>query len=430
MSKDAEHNWDLIIVGAGAAGLMAAIHAGRTARDRGFSLRIAAMDGAAKLGTKILVAGGGRCNVTHDVVHAEDYAGGSRNQIKKVLRSFSVEQTVAFFAELGVELKREETGKLFPTTDRARTVLEAILAAAREVNVSLLTEHRVHRIERMDDGRYHLRTSQGAFEADRLIMATGGKALPRTGSDGGGYRLLEALGHTITRTTPGLVPLLLPADHWLTDLSGVTVEAELALHHSSGKVLHRQAGSLLMTHFGLSGPAAMDISRHWLWQRLEDPSCSLKASFLPGRSFAQVEQLFLQATGGSTIGSLLRPFLPARLAEALAERIAAASVSQPVAQLARDARRNLIHALVSLPLPVTGDRGYTHAEVTAGGVPLEEVELATMASRRAAGLYLCGEILNVDGRIGGYNFQWAWCTGRLAGLAAASSFTSGEGPTP
>lgn len=420
MSDDAERDWDLVIVGAGAAGLMAAIHAGRTARDRGLSLRIAAMDGAAKVGAKILVAGGGRCNVTHDVVHAADYAGGSQNQIKKVLRSFTVEQTVTFFAELGVTLKREETGKLFPTTDRSRTVLEAILGAVRAAGASVLTEHRVQQIRPHPGGGFTLLTSQGAYRADRLIVATGGKALPRTGSDGGGYRLLQSLGHTLTATTPGLVPLLLAPGHWLTELSGLTFETELALQASSGKVLHRQTGSLLLTHLGLSGPAAMDISRHWLWQRMTDPACGLTVALLPGRSFAEIEALFLDAPPGATLGSLLRPHLPARLAEALAERIAGVPAAHPIAQLPREARRSLSHALGALPLPVVGDRGFTHAEVTAGGVPLEEVELATMASRRVPGLYLCGEVLHVDGRIGGYNFQWAWCTGRLAGIAAAA----------
>jgi predicted Rossmann fold flavoprotein len=413
--------YDILIVGAGAAGLMATIFAGRNAPPGG---RIAALDGAKRVGAKILVSGGGRCNVTHDVVSPDDYAGytgSSRNQIAKVLRSFSVEQTVAFFRDLGVHLKREDTGKLFPVTDSAKTVLDALLDAVAQTGAEVLTDHRVLSVTR-ETGHFAVATSQGDLYTRKLVLATGGKSLPKTGSDGQGYEFAKVLGHSVTRTTPALVPLVLEKGHWLTLLSGLSVEVELAVTAGSGKVLHRQRGPMLLTHFGLSGPAAMDISRHWIAAQMDDAAVQLRANFLPGQTFEQVEAELLantQSRGRSTVVASLGDLLPRRLAEALAVKGAGIDPATPMAQLGKPQRRALVQGLTALPLPVVRDRGYLFAEVTAGGVPLSELDLATMASRTCPGLYLCGEVLDADGRIGGYNFQWAWCTGRLAGRSAA-----------
>ena len=400
---------DIAIVGAGAAGMMAAIAAGRSGAS------VVALDGAKKLGAKILVSGGGRCNVTHDTVHAEDFAGGNRNRINKVLRSFNVEKTIAFFDELGVTLKREDTGKLFPTTDRAHTVLDALIGAMRDAGADIRASHRVSDITRDNDG-FMIDTDQGALRARRVILATGGLSLPKTGSDGAGYRFVRALGHTITDTHPALVPLVLPDGHWLTSLSGIAHDAVLTLHApTTGRIVHRQPGAMLYTHFGLSGPAVMDISRHWI----AHPDHTLRANLLPGVDFDGLDRDLRAASAHATIVSILRQRLPERLAAAVIRHGAQIAPTTPINRLARDHRRKVVHAATALPLPVERDRGYLFAEVTAGGVPLEEVDVATMASRVCDGLYLCGEILNADGRIGGYNFQWAWCTGRLAGLAAA-----------
>jgi predicted Rossmann fold flavoprotein len=376
------------VVGAGAAGLTAAIFARQAAPDA----RIVALDGAPKIGAKILISGGGRCNVTHFAVDADDF-NGNRNAIRKVLRTFPVEETVRWFAELGVTLKREETGKLFPTTDKARTVVDALLRAAD--GVEILTKQRVESIERgfvIND----------EIEAKRVILATGGRSVPKTGSDGHGYVLACALGHSVGDVFPALVPLLLEDGHWLTSLSGTSTEAELSVRSGSGKVLTRVRGSLLFTHFGLSGPAALDVSRHWIAAKREDPKVTLTVSFLPEESFESLDRLLQSDT--------VRGRIPARLLEALGAK-----------PRTKDERRALVRNLLELPLPVRADRGFDYAEVTAGGVPLSEVDLNTMSSRVCEGLYLCGEILDVDGRIGGFNFQWAWATGRLAGLNAARS---------
>ncbi|MEM9418766.1 MAG: NAD(P)/FAD-dependent oxidoreductase [Planctomycetota bacterium] len=412
----------MVIVGVGAAGLFASIFA---KQDQPQVQQLCAFDSAKKLGAKILIAGGGRCNVTHDVVRPVDYASGpgsSRNAVKKVLKSFSVNDTIEFFADRGVELKREDTGKLFPTTDRARTVLNALLESCYEAGAELLTEHRVSAIERIDDG-FRVTTSRGEYHAKRVILSTGGKALPKSGSDGFGYQLARSLGHTVTDTWPALVPLLLPKSHWLTELKGIAIHVELSLAGPTGKVLHKQDGAMLLTHFGLSGPAPMDISRHFGGD-FGDQIHRLSANLLPQHSFETLEAELLELSQShprQTVLQTVQPYFPERLALALVQHGAKLEPGLPLSQLSKDNRRALVRTLTALPLPVKADRGYEFAEVTAGGVPLSEVTLSTMESQMCPGLHLAGEILDVDGRIGGYNFQWAWCTGRLAGLGAAKA---------
>ena len=405
---------DIAVIGAGAAGLFAAIWAGRA----GGGQTVVALEGARKLGAKILVAGGGRCNVTHDEVDASAYAGGSRNAIRKVLLRFAVPETVAFFRDLGVPLKREDTGKLFPATDSARTVLDALLRAAHDARVELRHPWRVESLVREGDG-FRVSGDGGSLFARRVILATGGRSLPKSGSDGHGYTLAKALGHTLTkRIFPALVPLTLPANHFLTALSGITLPATLDVVSGQGKRLVSFTNSTLLTHFGLSGPSVLDISRYYIDARFDDPDALLTINWLPGRTTEQVEADLL-ALGRVTPLRHLAGQLPERLVRALAEA-AGVDPALPAQQLTRPARRALATALTALPLPVTGNRGYTYAEVTAGGVPLSEVRLETMESRVCPGLYLCGEILDVDGRIGGYNFQWAWASGFVAGSGAAA----------
>ncbi len=402
---------DVALVGGGAAGLMAAITAGRANPDR----RILILDGARRLGAKILVSGGGRCNVTHDVVDETAFAGSSRHAIRNVLRRFDVPQVIDFFAQLGVLLKREETGKLFPVTDSAGTILDALLRAAADAHVEIRTGCRVDSVQRDDVGRYHLAGPWGSLCANTLILATGGRSLPKSGSDGSGYALARSLGHTLTqRIFPALVPLLLPREHFLCALSGLAVIAHLEVRAASGKRLHTFTDSILCTHFGLSGPGILDISRYLLDAQADDSAAHLVINWIP--HIADPEAHFRNPARNASVGSLLRQWLPERLARALCEH-ARLQWTAPLAHLFREGRSALLATLTEMRTPVIGDRGYTYAEVTAGGVPLSEVILKTMESRRSPRLHLCGEILDVDGRIGGYNFQWAWASGYVAGVS-------------
>ncbi|HMV58417.1 MAG TPA: NAD(P)/FAD-dependent oxidoreductase [Nitrospira sp.] len=420
---------DICVIGAGAAGLAAGIFAA----ERQPALRVEVLDGAASVGAKILVSGGGRCNVTHDVVTPEDFFG-TRHLVRNVLAAFPVKDTVAWFASLGVELKREETGKLFPVTDKARTVLDALLRRSRELGVVLRPGHRVVNIERRTESEeggtearpgFVIRHQHGETPARRIILATGGRSLPRTGSDGGGYELVRHLGHHVTPTVPALVALMLDERCFHAELSGLSQEVEIQTL-VEGRSVDRRRGSLLWTHFGISGPVVMDASRFWCLARSRGEAAEVMGNFLPGRNAEQAREWFLAQAAQNPRRSLLKVLaesLPERYAEVLC-RHAGSDPQQACAQVPRAIRDRLLEALTRFRFPVVRDRGWNFAEVTAGGIPLEEVNFRTMESKLVPGLYLVGEVLDCDGRIGGFNFQWAWATGRVAGRAAAASLGS------
>ncbi len=411
---------DLAIVGAGAAGLAAGIFAA----EAGPGLSIVLLDGAKTIGAKILVSGGGRCNVTHELVRPEDFNSlcGTRPVIRNILAAFTERAARDWFASLGVELKREEGGKLFPVTDDARTVLKALTDRCRRLQISIRTRHRVVDVRPSDGDGFLLLHEQGTLPARRVILATGGKSLPRSGSDGHGWEIVRGLGHRVTPTYPALVPLMLEDDGFHASLSGLSQPAELTVL-VDGQVVDRRVGSLLWTHFGVSGPVVMDASRFWTIAHAEKRSVEVRCNFWPGIKREEAERRLIEQVKGRpklTLGKLLAQQIPERLAEALC-RSCGIDPGSKAGQLGREARGKLVRTLTSLVLPVRSDRGWNFAEVTAGGVPLEEINFRTMESRIRPGLYLIGEMLDCDGRIGGFNFQWAWATGYLAGRGAAAA---------
>lgn len=409
---------NVIVVGAGAAGLATAIFAGRLARAS-----VHLVDGAARPGAKILVSGGSRCNVTNAVVTERDYRGGRRTIIRRVLTRLPVAQTIAFFEEIGVPLKQEPTSKLFPRSDRSRDVLDALLAAARAVDVTLSPGTRVHRVTCEGNG-FLLETSNGPLHASAVVMATGGLSLPKTGSDGAGLQIARTLGHSLVPPTPALAPLIVK-DGFTKTLSGVAQEVELVLR-AGGRVVERTVGPMLWTHFGVSGPAALDMSRHFLRAQLEGDEPAVAVSFQPGGDFESVETMLSRLTGDRprlTVLNALGEIVPASVAAVLLAH-AAIDGATKLGSLPRESRRTLSHMLTELPLHVIESRGYSYAEATAGGVALDEIDPASMESRKCRGLYLVGEMLDVDGRLGGFNFQWAWSSGRTAAEGLARRFGS------
>lgn len=414
---------DIAIVGAGAAGLMAGIWAGRMASQ----LRIALLESSPKLGRKILIAGGGRCNVTHRAVSAGDYAGASRNAIKKVLKRFDVPETIEFFNHLGVEFKTEETGKLFPTTDRARTVLDALLHEV-ERSAQIYYPCRVEAAAWDDaSGTFRVTGPWGAVQTSKLVIATGGKSVPKTGSDGHGFALAKSFGHTITpELYPALVPLTVPKDHFIRQLSGMTLVTAIELWGPTGKRLERFENSTLCTHFGLSGPAPLDISRYYLAAKKDAPAVELSINWAPAWNEESLVGRLRNESQRRPM-AVLRDQLPDRLSKALLQQwqqlpdTPATATETACRQLPKKAARSLARLVTRMSLPITGTRGFDFAEATAGGVPLTEIQLKQMESRIRPGLYFCGEICDVDGRIGGFNFQWAWASGYVAGVSAAAA---------
>ena len=428
----------LAVVGAGAAGLTAALRAAEAGAE------VTLLNAHPRIGLKILMSGGTRCNVTHEVVDERDYHGGSRPFVARVLRAFPADRTRDWFESLGVRLKREPTGKLFPVTDDAHTVLDALLGAVSRAGVAVESGARVVRIEKGERFRLGIQQVAGSadfgpgvvaalhtaawplpaviparwIEADAVVLATGGLSFPRTGSDGTGFALAAALGHAIVPPVPALTPLA-AADPLCRACQGVTLEAELTLWIEGGREVAVR-GSFLFAHFGYSGPAALDLSRHWL--RAEGRERRVTVSFVPGGSAEAELAAWLSAAGEEPkrpVRRHLSQWLPARLADALCAEAGVEPGAQ-IAQVAREPRARLIELLTARVLPVSGTLGYEKAEATAGGVELSEVDPSTLESRKCTGLYLCGEMLDVDGRLGGFNFQFSWSSGTVAGRAAAS----------
>jgi hypothetical protein len=399
----------LVVVGAGAAGLMAALWAAGGTRP------VLLLEGGDRPGKKILISGGGRCNVLPSAVEPGDFVtDGSPHTLAKILRAWPLEEVRRFFEEdLGVTLQEEpEAGKLFPASGKARTVLDALLTAVNQRGVRFRLGARVVGLERVE--RWRVRLAGGeTLLAGAVILATGGLSAPATGSDGGGLRIAESLGHTRVPTYPALVPLTssLPAHG---GLAGVSLPVTLTTPLLGGKRTYTSRGGFLFTHQGYSGPAVLNLSHLAVRGAMLGAPPPIWVQWTDLGSVAW--DALLRSKGGPLL-PLLRSLLPQRLAEQLLTEAGLAGVVG--SQLRREERAHLVEHLTRYPLPWAGHEGYRTAEVTGGGIPLNEADPITLESSLAPGLYLCGEMLDAFGPIGGYNFLWAWVTGRIAGEAAA-----------
>jgi predicted Rossmann fold flavoprotein len=408
-----------VVVGAGAAGLMAAIVAA------GQAAPVLVLETTPDGGRKILISGGGRCNVLPSRLDPRQYTtASSPNTLRNIFRSWPVEEQRRFFEDgLGLPLAlEEETGKLFPLSNSARQVRDRLVAEAQRKGARFRFRARVTSLgPPASDDLWRVGLEDGTELAARsVILASGGLSVPATGSDGGGIRMAERLGHTVHDLYPALTPLTAsPPPH--AALAGVSVPVMLTAPGAGATAQAR--GGFLFTHRGYSGPAVLDISHHAVRSRLADGA---RQAIVVAWGCNDLEWWdgTLRTRTQATVGSVLRRHLPARLADTLlAEAVVAPDT--PVAQLRREARSRLAGILGRYDLPWTGDEGYRKAEVTGGGVALAEIDPRTMESRIRPGLFLCGEILDAFGPIGGYNFAWAWATGRAAGLGAAAHAGTG-----
>ena len=402
----------IAVIGAGAAGLAAAIFASR--QGSGVVLVESTKEG----GRKILISGGGRCNVLPASLEpARFVTASSRHSLRKILLSWPLAEQRRFFErDLGVPLALEEdTAKFFPVSNRAKDVRDALLRRCREQNVHCRFGARVDGIRPVaESGTWVVTLASGEeIAAASVILATGGCSVPATGSDGAGLRMAVSLGHTLRPTYPALTPLRSePALH--ACLSGVALR--VAMSAPKGEGPGSATGGFLFTHTGYSGPAVLDLSHHAVLSLMRGEREELTVSWggLPQEAW----EGRLRAGRGRVL-ALLREVLPERLAGVLMTE-AGLDTAHLAAQLTRAQRLALLERLVRYRLPWTGHEGYRKAEVTGGGIALEEVHPATLESRIHAGLYLCGEMLDAFGPIGGHNFAWAWASGRCAGQGAAA----------
>jgi predicted Rossmann fold flavoprotein len=410
----ANPEWDIVVVGAGAAGLLAAVHADECGR------RVLVLEKNRRPGVKILMSGGTRCNVTHATDERGIIAayGPPGRFLHSALAALSVQDTIDLFEAEGVALKVEETGKIFPVSNKALDVLDALLKRLRRTGAALTLEEPLNDLQREESG-FALTTSRRVIRATCVILTTGGKSYPGSGTTGDGYSFCARFGHTIVPPRPALVPITVNAP-WVADLRGVTLP-DVNLRITEGnKVWQSAKGSLLFAHFGLTGPVALDLSRV-VSGHVQPQMLRLEMDFLPSWKEAALDEhlrVETAASGKKQLAAVLATLLPRRLCDALLPQ-AELPADRKAAALSKPERTRLVACLKRLALPVTGTLGFGKAEVTAGGVALAEVDSRTMQSKLVPNLYIAGELLDLDGPIGGYNFQAAWSTGWLAGGASA-----------
>jgi predicted Rossmann fold flavoprotein len=432
-----DFDWDILILGAGAAGLFAATRAA----ERG--ARVLLLEKNRKPGVKILISGGTRCNVTNarglrslrvvsgpvDPGYDPRQAQGARSIqqafgeggafLGPALKALSVDQTVALFEAEGLPTKVEANGKIFPASDRALDVLDALLRRFRRSGAMLRCEAPVQSVEPIERG-FRVTIPGESLTARNVVVAVGGQSYPGSGTTGDGYAIARRFEHTIVEPRPSLVPIRVDAD-WVPALKGLTIpDAIASIYAPAGARLLQRREAVLFAHFGLTGPAILDVSR--AASRYEgERRPELALDFTPELHAEELERQIQETSrvGRRAVLNLLPSMLPRRLAEALLPS-ASVPIDRMGPELSRDERRRLVNAIKNLRLPITGTLGFGKAEVTSGGVALDEVDPETLESRKQKGLYFAGEVLDLDGLIGGYNFQAAWSTGWLAGESAAN----------
>jgi predicted Rossmann fold flavoprotein len=416
-----QSSWDVIIIGGGAAGLWAA----GTAALRG--RRVLVLEKNNKAGVKILMSGGTRCNITHncDTRKIAEAFGKHGKVLLSPLSKLSPQDVIKELNHLGVETKVEETGKIFPSSDRAIDVRDAIVKRLQQAGAQLWTGSPVTHVRPLPESGFGVTANFGSTTSEltcqSVLITSGGLSFSGCGTTGDGYPWAQSFGHTVTPLRPALTPLLSHTP-WVHELSGLTlddVNVTTKLHgaNAPNKVERSSArGGLLWTHFGLSGPTAMNVSR-CVSDLSAEQSSSVVVDLVPNQSREECEAWLSREIRSSqkSITNILSQLIPRRLSQSLMQQLGLKE-DQHGAEFSNKSKNQLLESLKNLSIPIHGTRGYAKAEVTAGGVALGEVNFQDMQSRKHPGLYFAGEILDLDGPIGGFNFQAAWSTGHAAGL--------------
>jgi predicted Rossmann fold flavoprotein len=406
----AEAVWDVVVIGAGAAGLLATVRAAERGR------RTLLLEKNRKPGVKILMSGGTRCNLTHatDNRGIVEAFGPPGRFLHSALAALSVQETIDLFEAEGVATKVEETGKVFPVSNKAIDVLDALLRRLRRSGATLALAEPVLDLRPTPPG-FALTTPHRTVRAARVILTSGGRSYPGSGTTGDGYRFADQLGHALVTPRPALVPVKVSAG-WVVDLRGVTLPDVVVTVREGDRRLAGRSGSLLFAHFGLSGPVILDVSRV-ISGHPRPETLRLEIDWLPALAEAALDEYLRTeavASGKKQLAVVLAAHLPRRLCDTLLA-LAGLPVERKAAALSKTDRTRLVAHVKRLPLAVAGTLGFEKAEVTAGGIALDDVDSRTMQSKRAPGLWIAGEVLDLDGPIGGYNFQAAFSTGWLAG---------------
>jgi len=399
---------NVFVIGGGASGLIAAI----SARYNHASVTI--IERNPKIAKKILATGNGRCNYTNVFANYTHY--NHPDFVKHTLEVLTPEATIQFFDTLGIAPKVEEGGKTYPLSEQASSFLDVFMYEIERLGINLICDANVDKITKTSQGfTIHL-TNGTHYEADSIVLATGGKALPKSGSDGSGYALAENLGHSLTKIFPSLTKLKLDYPY-LKQLDGVKIPGTVELIHQD-KFIQTETGDVLFTSYGISGPTILQLSRKAIDLHLRHEDVYIKVILINEMTKSQVKKrLYLypdKPIDISLIGLINKKFIPVLLKEANIFNL-----SSKVFDLSPKEINKLVELLFDWRFKMIGYKGFEDAQVTAGGVNISEINPITLESKIVKGLFFAGEILDIDGLCGGYNLQWAWSSGYLAGLSAS-----------
>lgn len=404
----------VIIIGGGASGLVAGIAAARQGAE---AVILEHMD---RVGKKILSTGNGRCNMTNLAMDESCYRCSRPDFPMKVIDRFSVWDTLTFFDELGI-MAKSKNGYIYPNSEQAAAVLDALRLEVERLGVRVVTGCHVRRLRKKKNGRFLAETDQGSFDGDALILAAGSKAAPVTGSDGSGYELAAGFGHRVIRPLPALVQLRCSGKYF-KQLAGVRCEAKVTLQ-SEGKILAEDHGEVQLTDYGISGIPTFQVSRFASTALAEKKSVHALLDFLPQKTMKETKE-FIRRRADSMRQRSVNDFLTGVLHKKLAAvllKLSGISAELTVGEVRKEQWERLAVRLKAFDAEVTATNSFEQAQVCCGGVDTAQVHSDTLESKLVPELYLVGELLDVDGICGGYNLQWAWSTGMLAGICAGSS---------
>lgn len=411
--------FDIIIIGGGPAGIMAGIRAGE------LGARVLLLEKNRELGRKLLLTGKGRCNITHaesDLRKLVEAYGKNGSFLFHALSVFGVKEIVDFFESRGLKTKIERGKRIFPITDNARDVLNVLLRELKRNKVDILTGCKIKRFEIQGNTIKKLILEDREVSAKQYILCAGGRSYPVTGSTGDGYRFAEKMGHSIIKPKPGLVPLRIK-EKWIRKLQGLSLKnVEITAFQNNKKIASR-FGECLFTHFGLSGPIILDISRE-IGDMLEKGKIRLSLDLKPALDFSILDERIqkdFKKYQSKVFKNSLGDLLPQKLIISIIS-LSGINPDKKVNLITKEERLKLVGLLKNISLTVEGSMGFDQAIVTRGGIDLNEIDHKTMKSRKIDNLFFAGEIINIDGPTGGYNLQLCWSTGYLAGESAAKGF--------
>lgn len=404
---------EIIVVGGGASGITASI----VCRDNGNDVAI--LEGQNRIGKKILTTGNGRCNLTNKFINMNRYHSENRNFFENTLKNFSTENTLNFFSSLGLPLAELDEGKMYPLSLQASSVLDVFRFALEDRNIPVYLDTKVKEVIKTKNGFKLITNTETTFECSKLIFATGGMSAANTGSDGSGYSVLSGLGHTIIKPVPALVQLKLSYKN-LKAISGVKFDGTIGIYVNN-ELMREEFGEILFTDYGISGPPVLQLSRIASKALMHKHKVLLKVDLMPSYDVEDLEEFLenhwgtfsYRSVSNSLIGILNKKLIPIVLKESGIN-----DIHKPCYELDWNEKKSLYETLKAWRFEAYDTNSFASSQVTAGGVDTREVDDATLESKVNKNLFLCGEVLDVDGDCGGFNLQWAWSSGYMAAINA------------